>query len=202
MLYQLHSLPLFFFIALDLLVIGLLASWLRRPSHQPAKWSAIVGILLLTLPLSGYKLLFASPSVAASTPVEVVIKNPHNRFDRVYYLGQEKAGTWRVLWVEYLMASDRSSSIETEGLEKAQLAYQEAGQWHFAPVLSGPKSKAVISFPQGFVDVDSTGRIEAAVAAHRVYEYGNLLSNVLTLGSLVLLGIVVNKRLSPEKPRG
>lgn len=180
----------------DLLLFTALLSWLRRPRNRYARWGAIIVLGLLALPVSGLKLLASSPDTAASSPGEVIIRNPEHRFATLYYLRNHPRGTRQVKWWENLLMTDQKNTLEMEGNYGQKVAYQQNGQWYYAPISNQLRDPIDLTFPRDFTAADTAGRIAAAVAADRGYELGSVLSNLLTLAHLMLIAALVLRQVS------
>lgn len=190
MLYQLDS-YLFdgIILVLDFAVVGLLVYLFRQPRDAFYKWWAILALVLLTLPLTGIKLLRTSPGSVASSPGLITIHNPEQRMAKLYYL-HRRQGAWQVDWVEYMVSAGKETVVELEGNDGLEVAYQQAGQWYYAPA-QFTRGESIITFPQDFSTIDTSGRIEAAVNKHILAESLTWLSHLLTLGSIGLVGLMV-----------
>ncbi|MDU0370559.1 hypothetical protein ACFPAF_09175 [Hymenobacter endophyticus] len=202
MLYQLPALAVWGIIALDLGVLTILIQLLRHPRSGTEKWAAIIGVMLVFLPLCGLKLLFSSPGTLASTPGQFTVCNPEHHYTSVYYLLQDETGSWRVGWTEYMWATDQTAVVETEGVSAVRVAVRLNGQWRYAPMRFQELNIAEdITLPQGFSEVDTSGHMSAVVAAYRATEYANLFSNLLTLSCIGLLASVIAQRLALRRAR-
>ncbi|WP_354581410.1 hypothetical protein [Hymenobacter sp. UYP22] len=120
----------------------------------------------------------------------------------MYYLLQDKLGSWRVEWTEYMWAADQTAVVETEGVSAVRVAMRLNGQWQYTLVRFQKRNIAEdITLPQGFSEADTSGHIAAAVAAYRATEYANLFSNLLTLGCIGLLAAVIAQWLALPRAR-
>jgi hypothetical protein len=201
MLYQLETPIGLLIIFLDLVVLGLLIKLFRQPRSVSVSWLVVLVLVILTLPLAGIKFLLSSSDMAASTPGLVVIKNPQHQINKLYFLRHYPQGLWQVQWVEYTLTSGKEMMLERESQDGLEVAYHHAGKWHYAPIRFDSTNLSEINFPRDFTAVDASGHIEAAVARHTFTEGSGWLSNLLTIGSIGLLGLVIYKRTSSEKRR-
>ncbi|SNC68329.1 hypothetical protein SAMN06265337_2260 [Hymenobacter gelipurpurascens] len=203
MLYQLGTSIDFLIILLDFVVVGLLV-YLRKPRDTFYKLWAILALVLLVLPLSGFKFLFSSPGTLASSPGLITIRNPEQRMAKLYYLRHYPNEKWQVDWVEYMWSSGKETVLETEGQDGLEVAYKQARKWHYAPIRFDGSYQTSIIFPQDFTAVDTSGHIEEAENRHLLAECITWLSNLLTLCSIGLVGLLLIRgirRIRPGKLR-
>lgn len=198
MLYQLGTSIDFLIILLDFVVVGLLV-YLQKPRDTFYKLWAILALVLLVLPLSGFKFLFSSQGIIASSPGIVTIRNPEHSLAKLYYLRHYPNETWQVDWVEHMWSSGKETWLETENQDALEVAYQQAGQWRYAP-LRFIKGESTITFPQDFTAVDTSGHVVAAVNRHVLAECITLLSNLLTLSSIGLLCLIIVRGIRRIRP--
>lgn len=200
MLYQLGTAIDGLIISLDIVAVGLLLYLIRYSHRSFTTCLTMSGVTLLMLLLAGFKLLFSSAGTLASTPGLVVVRNPERHPATLYYLQQYPEHRWRVVWVEYRLGAGAETVMEAEGSYGVEVAYEQAGQWHYAPARLSAATEAELTFPQDFAAVDTSGRIAAVVAAHRLTETSSWLSNLLTVAGVALLATLI-VRLSGPKSR-
>lgn len=191
MLYQLGNTIGGIIIIVDCIVVGLLVYLIRKPRDIYYKWWTITAVILLALPLSAFKLLRSSNGTSASTPGLVTVSNPEQDMVKLYYIRHLPTGTRQIVWVAYMLRSDKETVLETEGQFTLEVAYQQAGQWRYAPISFNGDYQTSLSFPQDFATVDTSGQIEAAVNQHILVECITWLSHLLTLCSIGLLAALI-----------
>ncbi|WP_045690125.1 hypothetical protein [Hymenobacter sp. AT01-02] len=198
MLYQLHQLDLVvaFILGADGVLLLLLALLIfRRPHSSFVRKLLALGLVLLSLPIIGIKLLLSSPSSLASSPGEVVIQNPHHHVEKLYFLRASKHHHWRVFWVQYVFFSDQKVTIETENLYPTGLvvARYQGGTWQFQR-RHFKRGQVVLSLSADQFRPDQHKQIATAIAAHRASEAVSWVSNLLTLGSAGGVALLLLRR--------
>jgi len=193
MLYQLYDSLLWKVITVDIVSVTLLLllPWLtrRRYLRRIVYWL----VVLVAVGNGFFKLLSASPGVAASTPVQAIATSENfSLFRTFYYVRQIKDPRFshlpdnspQVQWKEQMFGYSAKTTFDIEN-SRYFIVRKINGKWWFKPI-AFINYKLVADLDTGFLP-DRNGEMQEAIRKYQAREIGSSLSSFLTLMLAILL---------------
>jgi|GEM_PF-2287254 len=188
MIYQIAEKILPFILILDLILVVLLLLTIRR---KQLKYKRLIFSFTLVgfIGLGLFKLLFIEPHSFPSTPTEIRLLNDKS-ISKVYYIGTFENQP-RAFWTEFILGEkkDRMFDLESSVHDSLIIAKKIKGNWYNQTVRLEFDKIHVVRLAENNFRPDLTGQIRQTIKAYRFVEFGNYLSNILTLlymGGLIL----------------
>lgn len=186
MIFQFPNTLLSPILLIDLILIGLIFVS-TIPKRKIFQRTIYILTTLVFLGFGLFKLLGTSPGSLASTPCDLEIKND-GHFTTVYYL-REMNGEQTVFWKDHLLGEKIRHYFELESSisDSLVIARKINNEYKYQSVRFKWDSVSFVDFEHRNFEKDRSGKIAKAIKNYRMTEFGNYLTNLLTLGFILTL---------------
>lgn len=199
MIYQFSGYTVPFIIIFDLFLLGLIylsAKFRTRLDQQFTLGIAIMGFIGLGL----FKLLFTVPHSIPSSPVTLKLIND-SPFATVYYIGGYR-NDYHVFWKDHIIGGSKIQTLDYESYITAGLiiATRFENEWYYTNKKITGGEEAFLELNKSNFIKDDTGRVDRMVSNYRLTEFGNYLSNGLSILFFVALAWRIRRFSVSSKP--